>query len=101
MFRACQKSRHQLPGALAFPIRAREARRINKCPIQFTAIEQTFLKKAIERGHHGGIGERPAQLLRDVSHVAFAAGPENVHDTGFQVTQGSGRWRALEKTHYD
>lgn len=86
--RASEKSGDEISGAFAFPIGAREARRVKKGAVGFAAVEQAFFVEAVKRGHHGGVGERAVELLDDVADARFAARPEDFHHAELEAAEG-------------
>src|SRR5580693_2841595 len=87
---ARQETGDQIPRAPAFPFLAGKARRIEKGPIGFAAVEKAFLEEAVERGHDGGVSERPAKFRNYIADVTFAPGPENLHQFEFEGAERKG-----------
>ena len=87
---ARQETGDQILRALAFPFLAWKARRIEKGPIGFTAVEKPFLEEAIERGHNGGVSEWPAKSRNYIADVTFASGPEKLHQFEFEGAERKG-----------
>lgn len=88
--RTRQKAGDQISGSSAFPFLVREMGRIDEGTIGFVAVKKPFFEEAIEGGHHGGVGEGPAQLGDDVADTGFALGPQDLHQFKFESAESRG-----------
>ena len=88
--RAGEEASDEIAGAVAFPFLARKLRRIDESAVGLVAVEKTFFEEAVERCHHGGVGERTAEFLNDVANRGFTGRPENFHQFEFESAEGRG-----------
>src|SRR5580704_6171348 len=85
--RSRQKASHQIAGPSAFPVLTAKSGRVKKSPLRFVAIQKALLEQAVERRHHGGVGEFAVQLLDYIPHAALPAAPDYFHDLDLERPQ--------------
>jgi hypothetical protein len=88
--RAGEETGDETASAVAFPFLARKLGRIDEGAVGLVAVEKPFFEEAIKRGHYGGVGERPAELLDDVTNGGFTRRPENFHPFEFEGAERQG-----------